>query len=162
MRSCEPASGSLEGLHSLSDVKQYARFWIGMFSKVGFVPAQEVDDSSTLYSHKIYPDKANLTGQEEEVDEEGRRVVYKKETELRQSYELQRPFIDPWRSIQKEPEKILNRPLMTYGDFEWSADSKAIYWISRNDNNRPEKVFRRVIGSGVDELVYHEEDPGYF
>ena len=50
----------------------------------------------------------------------------------------------------------------TYGDFEWSADSKAIYWISRNDNNRPEKVFRRVIGSGVDELVYHEEDPGYF
>lgn len=50
----------------------------------------------------------------------------------------------------------------TYGSFEWSADSKAIYWILRNENNRPEKVFRRVIGSDVDELVYHEQDPGYF
>ena len=50
----------------------------------------------------------------------------------------------------------------TYGDFTWSADSKAVYWISRNENNRPEKVFRRVIGSGVDELVYQEKDPGYF
>ena len=50
----------------------------------------------------------------------------------------------------------------TYGAFTWSADSSAIYWISRNENNRPEKVFRRVLGSGADELVYHEKDPGYF
>ena len=50
----------------------------------------------------------------------------------------------------------------TYGAFEWSADSNAIYWISRNDNNRPEKVFRRVLGSETDELVYHELDPGFF
>lgn len=50
----------------------------------------------------------------------------------------------------------------TYGVFDWSADSKAIYWILRNENNRPEKIFRRVIGSGVDELVYQEKDPGYF
>ena len=43
------SSGTLEGLHSLSDVKQYARFWIGMFSKAGFVPAKEVDDICDLH-----------------------------------------------------------------------------------------------------------------
>ena len=50
----------------------------------------------------------------------------------------------------------------TYGDFAWSADSKSIYWVLRNENNRPEKVYRRVLGSDNDELVYVEKDPGYF
>lgn len=50
----------------------------------------------------------------------------------------------------------------TYGVFEWAPGSDAIYWILRNDNNRPEKVFYRKLGESEDTLVYHEQDPGYF
>lgn len=49
-----------------------------------------------------------------------------------------------------------------YGDFAWSADSRAIYWVERDANARPTAVFRRVLGSGEDELVYREPDPGFF
>ncbi len=50
----------------------------------------------------------------------------------------------------------------TYGSFEWAPDSNSLYWISRNENNRPEKVFHRVLGSSADTEIYHEQDPGYF
>jgi oligopeptidase B len=50
----------------------------------------------------------------------------------------------------------------TYGEFVWSEDSKAIYWVSRDENARPVAVHRRVIGSGADVEVYREADPGFF
>ncbi len=50
----------------------------------------------------------------------------------------------------------------TYGSFTWSADSSAVYWINRNENNRPEKVFYRKLGESADTLVFHEKDSGYF
>lgn len=50
----------------------------------------------------------------------------------------------------------------TYGSFTWGADSNSIYWINRNENNRPEKVFFRKLGEVEDSLVFHEKDSGYF
>ncbi|PZQ62481.1 MAG: S9 family peptidase [Phenylobacterium zucineum] len=54
-----------------------------------------------------------------------------------------------------------------YGDFTFSPDSQWLFWIWRDENARPAKVFRRPArpGSdwgGEDVLVYEEADDGMF
>jgi len=46
----------------------------------------------------------------------------------------------------------------------WSADSSAIYYSEYDDNHRPFRVRRHVLGTpqADDEIVYEEEDPGFF
>jgi oligopeptidase B len=50
------------------------------------------------------------------------------------------------------------------GDFAWSADSRWLFWIWRDAEGRPAKVFRRRArrGSSDDVLVYEEPDDGFF
>ncbi|MBI1199965.1 MAG: prolyl oligopeptidase family serine peptidase [Phenylobacterium sp.] len=49
-----------------------------------------------------------------------------------------------------------------YGDFCFSPDSKWLFWIWRDENARPAKVFRRPARGGEDALVYEEPDDGMF
>jgi oligopeptidase B len=49
-----------------------------------------------------------------------------------------------------------------YGDFTFSPDSRWIFWIWRDENARPSKVFRRPARGGEDVLVYEEPDEGMF
>ena len=49
-----------------------------------------------------------------------------------------------------------------YGDFCFSPDSAWIFWIWRDENARPAKVFRRPSRGGEDALVYEELDEGMF
>ncbi|WP_421936334.1 S9 family peptidase [Phenylobacterium sp.] len=54
-----------------------------------------------------------------------------------------------------------------YGDFCFSPDSQWLFWIWRDENARPAKVFRRAArpgadGGGDDVLVYEEADDGMF
>jgi len=49
-----------------------------------------------------------------------------------------------------------------YGDFTFSPDSQWIFWIWRDENARPSKVFRRPARGGEDVLVYEEPDDGMF
>lgn len=49
-----------------------------------------------------------------------------------------------------------------YGDFAFSPDSAWIFWIWRDENARPSKVFRRPARGGEDVLVYEEHDDGMF
>lgn len=48
------------------------------------------------------------------------------------------------------------------GDFTFSPDSQWIFWTNRNDNGRPDKIFRRPVGGGDASLVYEEADDGMF
>ena len=50
------------------------------------------------------------------------------------------------------------------GDMAWSADSSVLFYTVLDDNHRPSKVMRHVIGTPVDDdaLVYEETDPGFF
>lgn len=50
----------------------------------------------------------------------------------------------------------------TYGEFVWGGDSNTLYWVARDENARPVAVFCRTLGAGSDELVYRENDPGFF
>jgi oligopeptidase B len=54
-----------------------------------------------------------------------------------------------------------------YGDFTFSPDSQWLFWIWRDENARPAKVFRRPARPGPDRggddvLVYEEADDGMF
>lgn len=49
-----------------------------------------------------------------------------------------------------------------YGDFCFSADGAWLFWIWRDANARPSKVFRRPARGGEDALVYEEPDEGMF
>jgi oligopeptidase B len=49
-----------------------------------------------------------------------------------------------------------------YGDFVISPDSEWIFWIWRDENARPSRVYRRPARGGGDALVYEEADEGMF
>ena len=46
----------------------------------------------------------------------------------------------------------------------WSADSSALYYTEYDDNHRPFRVRRHVLGTpqADDEIVFEEKDPGFF
>jgi oligopeptidase B len=59
--------------------------------------------------------------------------------------------------------EILGEPIPSaYGDFTFSPDSQWLFWIWRDENARPSKVFRRPARGGEDMLVYEEHDDGMF
>src|SRR5690606_20582014 len=60
--------------------------------------------------------------------------------------------------------KLLGEPVESAYDFTWSPDGKYLFWILRDENGRPARVFRRPVGgsAGDDVLVYDEPDDGFF
>lgn len=52
----------------------------------------------------------------------------------------------------------------TTGDLLWSADGSQLYYIRRDAEHRPSKVFRHVLGTdpAADRLIYEEPDKGFF
>ncbi|RUT31037.1 S9 family peptidase [Arsenicitalea aurantiaca] len=50
------------------------------------------------------------------------------------------------------------------GEGVWSADSKSLYYTELDENHRPFRVRRHIIGTpqAEDEIVYEEQDPGFF
>ena len=52
----------------------------------------------------------------------------------------------------------------TTGGGVWDNASKSFFYVKQDENHRPSKVFRHVIGDAPenDQLIYEEEDPGFF
>jgi oligopeptidase B len=52
----------------------------------------------------------------------------------------------------------------TAGGYVWSNDSRALYYTEYDDNHRPYRVRRHVIGTpqAEDAIVFEEKDPGFF
>ncbi len=50
----------------------------------------------------------------------------------------------------------------TGGDFSVSPDSRHLFWTNRDDNGRPDKIYRRPITGGERTEVYDEADEGMF
>lgn len=50
------------------------------------------------------------------------------------------------------------------GGLVWSADGRALYYVERDENHRPARVRRHLLGTpqDADVLVYAEQDPGWF
>ncbi len=49
-------------------------------------------------------------------------------------------------------------------DLQWAADSRTLYWVWRDDENRPREVRRHVVGAKTQDPapLYREEDDGFF
>jgi oligopeptidase B len=59
--------------------------------------------------------------------------------------------------------EVLPDPIQSAtGNFTFSPDSQWIYWTNRDDNGRPDKIFRRRARGGETTLVYDEPDDGMF
>ncbi|WP_374515033.1 S9 family peptidase [Brevundimonas sp.] len=59
--------------------------------------------------------------------------------------------------------EVLPDPIQSAnGNFTFSPDSQWVFWTNRNDNGRPDKIFRRPARGGEASLVYEEEDEGMF
>lgn len=49
------------------------------------------------------------------------------------------------------------------GSLVWSADSKTLFWVERDDNQRPSRVrYRAVAMGGEGTVAFMENDPGFF
>ena len=75
-----------------------------------------------------------------------------------QGSEYYRIFVRDLATGEVLPEVIDN----AYGDFCFSACGAWLFWIWRDENARPSKVFRRPARGGEDALVYEEPDDGMF
>jgi oligopeptidase B len=53
-------------------------------------------------------------------------------------------------------------PESASGAFAFSPDSAWLFWVWRDENARPARVYRRPARGGPDELVYEEKDEGMF
>ncbi|RZJ17540.1 MAG: S9 family peptidase [Brevundimonas sp.] len=59
--------------------------------------------------------------------------------------------------------EVLPNPIESAnGNFTFSPDSQWIFWTNRDDNGRPDKIFRRPARGGEATLVYEETDDGMF
>ncbi len=64
-----------------------------------------------------------------------------------------------------ETGKVFDGPVESaYGDLTFSPDSQYLFWTHRDENGRPDKVYRRPArgGAGSDVLVHEETDEGFF
>lgn len=50
----------------------------------------------------------------------------------------------------------------TTGSFVWTADSKGLFWVERNENGRSCAVHLRMLGEAKDTEIYRESDEGFF
>lgn len=61
-------------------------------------------------------------------------------------------------------EDLPDRIPSSAGGFAWANDSKTLFWVERDDNNRPRRVRRHTLGDDAanDPIIYEEDDPGFF
>lgn len=52
----------------------------------------------------------------------------------------------------------------TGGGVVWAADGRSFFYVWLDDNHRPSRVYRHVVGTdpATDAVVYEEADPGFF
>jgi len=59
--------------------------------------------------------------------------------------------------------EVLPDPIgSAHGSFTFSPDSQWIFWTNRDDNGRPDRIFRRPARGGETRLVHQEQDEGMF
>ncbi|CAM3828597.1 S9 family peptidase [Litorimonas haliclonae] len=65
---------------------------------------------------------------------------------------------------QADEESIVTKIDQAAGALVWADDSRTLYWVERDDNQRPYAVFRQDIfnAESEPELIYKESDPGFF
>jgi len=64
-----------------------------------------------------------------------------------------------------ETDKLISTGITkSAGGLQWALDNKTLFWVERDDNQRPYAVFTKNIhdADAKPRLVYKENDPGFF
>lgn len=66
------------------------------------------------------------------------------------------------KGVEKDP--VATGIKKSAGSLQWAKDSRTLFWVERDENQRPYAVFARDIfdTSATPRLVYKETDPGFF
>jgi oligopeptidase B len=63
----------------------------------------------------------------------------------------------------KTGKNVLKKPIPdTDGSFAWSTDNKTVFYTTKDELDRPYKVWKHTIGETSSDLVYHEEDDAFY
>ncbi|MFG1347802.1 S9 family peptidase [Xanthobacter autotrophicus DSM 431] len=86
-----------------------------------------------------------------------RRLAFSADTSGAELYSIRIRDLDTGADLPDQIEE-------TTGDLLWSADGGTLYYIRRDAEHRPSKVFRHVVGTdpASDVLIYEEPDKGFF
>lgn len=68
------------------------------------------------------------------------------------------------KETAEEKEAFVTQIDQAAGALVWAEDSQTLYWVERDENQRPYAVFRQNIfdKKTKPELIYRESDPGFF
>ncbi len=113
-------------------------------------PEQVLLDANALAEGKAYSEVSNASHSPDHA-----LFAYAEDA---QGSEVHKIYVKDLATNQVLPEVIDSAT----GDFAFSPDSQWIFWTNRNDNGRPDKIFRRPATGGETTLVYEEEDEGMF
>ena len=92
-----------------------------------------------------------------EVSPDNRLLVYAEDTLSRRIYALRFKDLATGETL---PDRIEN----TSGNAVWAADNRTVFYTRKDETLRPDRVFRHVLGTPVEDdvEVYHEADPTYY
>lgn len=85
------------------------------------------------------------------------RLAWSSDTEGSESYVVRVRELASGVDLEDRLERVA-------GGLVWSADGRALYYVERDENHRPARVRRHLLGTPqeADLLVYAEADPGWF
>lgn len=89
-------------------------------------------------------------------DDHGR-LAWSVDTNGGEFYVLRVRDLDTGQDLDDRIERVA-------GGGVWAPDGKSLFYTWQDDNHRPCKIYRHVLGTPQkeDELVFEEEDPGFF
>ena len=115
-------------------------------------------DQNSLAQGKSFCSIGALT-----VSPDGNKLAYSLDIEGGEVYTI---YVKNLVSGALFPEAIPNTFSSVYfhTGVEWGNDSQTLFYLTLDDSERPDKIFRHQIGDNpqTDGLVFHEEDESYF
>ena len=85
-----------------------------------------------------------------------KRLAFSQDVHGAENYEI---FVKDLISGKTQPTDIKT----STGGIVWAADNQTLFWVERDENQRPHAVYARNIdGEDPARLIYQESDPGYF
>lgn len=91
-----------------------------------------------------------------EVSRDHKRLAYTLDSKGSENFEI---FVKDLTTGKTRTTRVTS----SAGGVVWAADNQTVFWVERDENQRPHAVFRRNIDTDEKaELVYQESDPGFF
>ena len=131
----------------------YERAAIDIATKEPLSPPETILDAEALA--KDYPAFFDLGSVTHSDDQKW--LAYNLDASGAENYEV---FLKELATGKVSPTGITK----SAGGLQWALDNKTLFWVERDDNQRPYAVFAKNIhdAKAAPRLVYKETDPGFF